>query len=444
MRLFLYGTLAGTLHYGGSFFWVWSTFPIQWLAEAPVVIQLAAIGVYWVLTSSAMGISGGVFAVITRACMLNVPRTLLFVPLLWVATEIFRSFLFSVYAFGPGSFLNMGFSYGYLGYLLAEEPHMLQLAAIAGVYGLSYIAALIGTCTFILCVHSRRTQAATVVITTVAVAASMLLPVVTVHEHATLGREVIAIETYFSHRFESQEGAAQVKHEELKKAVGSALRNGPDTIILSEDAQLESAFTDTEALLLWAHAQTQKTDTVIVDSGPAVDDRGVDVLRAHMYDLRDNAAYFFDKRYLVPQGEYLSYMYRFLLSFFLSDEEMAHVEDFTRFEPGTVHDEASYPQHLPGILFCFETMVPYGVRMAQHYRYPDFIAHPISHSWFTDPFSLEYQLDAMLKVSAVWNDVPIVSAGSMTESKLFLPDGKMYLGEVLEEDLYWKVRRFSF
>lgn len=444
LKLFAYGTLTGTLHYAGSFFWVWSTFPIQWLADAPVAIQLSAIGVYWVLTSIAMGLSGGVFVLLARMCINNVPRLLILVPVLWVASELFRSFLFSVYAFGPGSFLNVGFSYGYLGYLLAEEPHLLQFASLAGVYGLSYLAALIGTGAFVLCNQKRKVQAAALVLTGMVVILSFLVPPFAVHKNQNTGTEVIAIEMYFDHQFDSQEGAALIKHEALEEAVGYALRQNPDAIILSEEAQFRKGFATDEALIAWAHAQTEKTDIVIVDSGPAIDDRGTDVLRSYMYDLRDNGVYFVDKRYLVPQGEYLSYMYRFLLSFFLSSEEEKQVNDFARFKPGIASDDARYPKHLPGILFCFETMVPYGVRHAQHFRDPAFIAHPISHSWFVDPFSLEYQLDAMLKVSAVWNAIPIVSAGSMTESKLFLPNGEMQFGEILREGEHWKVRRFTF
>ena len=183
---------------------------------------------------------------------------------------------------------------------------------------------------------------------------------------------------------------------------------------------------------------------VIIDNGPAVDARGESVTRAYMYDLSTESIYFFDKKYLVPQGEFLSYIHEFALELLTDEKQMDKIEHAARFKAGIVADNEHIPEHLPGILFCFETMIPYGVYAAKIYRDPDFIVHPISHAWFTNPFSLEYELGSMLKVHAVWNRIPIISSGSMTESEMYLPSGAVDEGEIIEAQEHWMLKRFSF
>ena len=55
-----------------------------------------------------------------------------------------------------------------------------------------------------------------------------------------------------------------------------------------------------------------------------------------------------------------------------------------------------------------------------------------------------YQLDAMLTVQSVWNNVPIVSATNMAESKLYLPNGEMRTGQVLASHSLWSLKLFTF
>jgi apolipoprotein N-acyltransferase len=164
-----------------------------------------------------------------------------------------------------------------------------------------------------------------------------------------------------------------------------------------------------------------------------------------MYDLSTESIYFFDKKYLVPQGEFLSYIHEATLSLLMSKERTKEVLDFAHFKAGVLGDSNLLPPHLPGILFCFETMVPYGVRKAARYRDPDLIVHPISHAWFSDPlsFSLEYQLNGMLKVHAVWNNIPIVTSGSMTQSRMYLPSGDAEDGEIIHATEHTILKKFS-
>lgn len=97
-----------------------------------------------------------------------------------------------------------------------------------------------------------------------------------------------------------------------------------------------------------------------------------------------------------------------------------------------------------GVLFCFESVRPDGVIELSNTRHLPFIAHPISHAWFHTPRVLWHQLDIMLKIQARQSGLPIVSAGNMTEGKLYLPDGTVHQGEVIGEGKYYTLRLYRF
>jgi len=436
-KLFLGGVLSGSLLHAGAFFWVWSSIPIPWMESSPLWAQGAAILSYWVLTSVVLGLCTGLFVLIAKKCIASPILLFAAVPFLWVAAEVCKSFLFSVYTFGPGSFLNVGLSYGYLGYLLAEVPLLLQASALAGVYGLSYIAALLGVCVytfFSFSVPYKKTAALFLCIAGIVLA---YVPFVPGNTREPIGKNVIVVEGWFRSVPHDEKQAA------VREAMSAALAYDPDYVLMPEDMRFGDSFGSVDEFWEWMDVQTQKKDVVLVDNGPARDVRDVQVLRTYIYHKETHSTYFFDKRYLVPQGEFISYVHRVLLSLFMPKEKVESITNYARFEPGVINDSSAYPEDAPGVLFCFETMVPFAVKRAEHFRNPPFIAHPISHGWFTNPFSLETELAQMLKVSAVWNAVPIVSAGSMTQSRAFLETGTIDEGELLLETEHYKLRRFS-
>jgi apolipoprotein N-acyltransferase len=319
---------------------------------------------------------------------------------------------------------------------------MLWLANIAGVYGLSYVASLFGVLAFLFLVKKLYKKMPYNVAIAVLCTAIIIAPGLSTSDQK-IDKEVISLEAYFDREFLAQENARALKNAEVKEAIALALKQDPDVIVTPEDVRWSDSFETTADLFAWVKEQTSSRDVVIIDTGPAVDARGENVIRAYMYDLSTESIYFFDKKFLVPQGEFLSYIHELGLSLLTSKEQMETIHETVRFKAGVIDDSELVPQHLPGILFCFETMVPYGVKKAASYRDPDLIVHPISHAWFTDPSSLEYQLNSMLKVHAVWNNIPIVTSGSMTDSKMYLPSGEVGEGEVIKTAPHWTLKRFS-
>ena len=442
-EIFFYGWVIGSFQYGGSFLWVWTTYPINWIADVHILIQLAAIGFYWTLTSSVMGLAAGLFAISLKRFSSFSCDLLVYVPSFWVVSEVLKSLIFSIYTYGDGGFVSFGFSFGYIGYLLADYGALLQFGSVFGVYGLSFLCALIGALAYLFFTKDLFEKKEYVGCAVLALVVPFLVSFVVAHPYQSASEEVFVVEAYFDKEFYAQGDVSAMKQDAIKEAVHAALQAGAQKIVMPEDVSIGHSFTTLDELFDWIESLAPDRDVVIVDNAPAIDARNEQVIRTYIHDTRTRTSYFLDKQYLVPQGEFMSALHSHLLSLFVTKEEHDGILSYTKARYGVIRNSEAIPEDLPGVLFCFETAVPYAIKEALHVRKSPFIAHSISHAWFTEPDSLESQLDQMLRVHAVWNNIPIVSSGTMVESQVYLPTGEIVEGEVIAEGTYWSLKRFA-
>jgi apolipoprotein N-acyltransferase len=441
-RLVLYAALIGTSAHAGAFFWVWTTYPVPWLGETPLFLQALGIGIYWLISSFVMGLGTVAFAAVMRPLMrMRGAIIVLTAPLLWVGSELLRSLLFSVYQIAPETTFNFDMGMGYIGNVLAQSPLLHQAAAFGGVYILSYIAVLLAVLVYVP-LSSRRYYAAGIAVFSAAVLLFIPFPYA-VHTTSPVHRSVIAVTTQFGHVAASDDEMLRRQGDGLKQAVALAIRLDPDAVVLPEGAGLTGRFASTDEVLAFIKDANPLFQGVVVDSHALKDERGQFVLRAFIYDMKDQTVYNYDKTYLVPLGEYMPYFYGGVLSLFLSDAAMDSIYGMVRQKPGLLRGDDA-PSEVPKILFCFEDLKPYGVRTAPGSGGASFVAHPISHSWFTRPFTLWYQIDASVSTQAIWGGLPVVSAGNMAPSKLYLPNGSIENGDTLQKADLWSLERFTF
>ena len=107
---------------------------VSWIAEVLSVhggmSQLAGWGVLLVI-AVIWASSVGLFAlVVQRLSLRSFTLALAGAPFLWISTEVFRAYL-------P----EISFPWALLGYPPAENPALLQLTTVTGIYGLSFLAA---------------------------------------------------------------------------------------------------------------------------------------------------------------------------------------------------------------------------------------------------------------------------------------------------------------
>jgi apolipoprotein N-acyltransferase len=118
------GLLTGVVYFAGTLYWITGVMAVYGgLAPWIAVLVNAALILY-------LSLFPGIFAVIVRRLFLSIGRgALLAAPVVWVATELGRTYLFT------------GFPWVLLGYSQATVLPIAQLASVFGVWGVSMLVA---------------------------------------------------------------------------------------------------------------------------------------------------------------------------------------------------------------------------------------------------------------------------------------------------------------
>lgn len=419
--------------------WFLSTYPIEWIDLPLGVFELPVIIFYIGTVAFFLSLGGGGLALLWFLLKKRVPHFLaaaLF-ALLWVVAEVLGSFGFSLGTLGEGSNLNSMFSFGYLGYALGIHPLLLQGAVVAGVYGLSFLGALLGFGLYTLYqkMTYQRFWLVSVSFVLVLLATAKLF-IQTVPEYA--GQTVVIIDTHFSSEVQKQDDGELYKQTQLTAAVSAAVALRPDYIILPEDSGYSDATISPIGSYRLFRFQSGDAPVVLIDSGRFLIEDG-STLRAIIYDGISKTAYATDKQYLVPQGEFMPKFYSVTLQLLGMGETASVVAKKLSYRPGPLATQVDFPAHIPGVLFCFESADPRGVRKLLQERIVPFVAHPISHAWFHESQILWQQQDVMLKMQALWNNVEIVSAGNMMSGALYTKRGKKITPTPVVSGESWQV-----
>ncbi len=440
------GLVAWSIKSLCAVWWFWYVFPFDsWLAVGGWWYEVLILGISWSVSGIALGsggalLSGLLWLVYTR---LRLPVWLIVfgLPLLWIMSEKAGSFIFSLVTSGPGSFLQSYFSFGYVGYLFGLSRFGILLASLGGVYGLTLV--IIGVAAAIRFLP-RRARFVVVGAFMVMVVILQYTPLGTVLQQtdAPLGITVAVIDTSFDAESVLAEGGLTLKANVLEQAVAAALTLQTDFILLPEDSRYlslvypRSTIKQSFATYQFSHSTSS---SVIIDSGKTELLTGELVQRARLFSGTAGYLYEFDKQYLVPQGEFVPYVFRLMLKLSGSALAVLSQPSVGRYEPGPLKQEGTIDVQVPGILFCFESARPDGSMVLTTSRTtPRFIVHPISHAWFHTPNLLWVQLDVMLQIQARQASVPIVGSGNMVAGKTYLPSG-----EVIEESAVASGPRFQ-
>ncbi len=141
-RSFLFGWLFLSIYLAYITRWLFAVWPAEWMGLENEPIVLPLIFLIWLLLSAAMGIIGGIFAILIFIANTKLRssegRLVFVVPCAWIITEYLRAWFFSIFTAGQNALLGPHWTFGHLGYSL-DNKFFLNLAAIFGVYGLSWI-----------------------------------------------------------------------------------------------------------------------------------------------------------------------------------------------------------------------------------------------------------------------------------------------------------------
>lgn len=406
----------------------WSIWPIESFLFSLPLDGFWVIAMYWISGSIFLG-TGGAFVAGWLWYMWvhkkNETLAILTLPGLWLLGEFLAARFFSVLTIGPDGFYTAAFSYGQIGYVLAEHNLIILLAKLGGVYILTVVAAALGVALWYVYQILAGNKRTTVLIG--ALAALIMSGFVSVSSPLpNNGFKIAVVDTEFNNQIIRSQDEITQREVLLDEAIKVATAHGVTHIILPEGARFSDAMQSPEALAGRLRFLTADAEVVLIDSGRAELNAVDTALRATIYDGVTKRAWQVDKQYLVPQGEYVPVYFGEFFKLIGMEKRVAEVGKVFDFVPGPLADQAILPASLPRILFCHSSADPYAVRalLADGADVP-FIAHPISHAWFGGSQVLKDQQTAMLRIQALWNDIAIVSAGNKTRGELYDKNGEV-------------------
>lgn len=418
--------------------WLWHSFPFVWI-DVNEGYQVLFIGLF----QFSISIISGLGLVIPAAAYfwLHQKKTAILTwPFFWLVGEILGPVLVSFFLLGPGSSINIGVGYGYAGLPLANSPLLLMTATLGGLYALTLVAAFLGLAIFLFIQREKRAYVA-VLFCILFISGSLWVS--GNRESSKEGLKILAVDTFFEGGDEKYLPGSVARRNELIKAVSAALSLNPDIMVLPEDSRLtreNGNFDETFSLLRSLHPNSQ---TLLIDSSRTDITDGNVVLRSYYYDLASDEVYLSDKQFLVPGGEYATYL-MWLAGMFGGEEVTSHLKKERNYVPGPYKGFSHLPETIPALLFCYESVLPDAAFLIARETDAPVILHPISHSWFKNPWLMWRQLDLMLKTQAVWSGKPIISAGNMSPSRAYLPDGTIENGRLLDDQDYWRLIQYEF
>lgn len=438
------GCIAWTVKSLAALLWFLWVYPIDWLTFLGDKPQLFIVVFYWATYSLWLGVGGVFVAMAVKRIISKIANKVFLaflIPIVWIIGEMTSSLFYSLMTYGDGGAITSALSFGYVGYLLSQHEWIIWLSRIYGVYTLSFAAVLLalGCLWSVNILKEKKWFFAPAVF--ILFWASGYVPVFSSSADVGEYYSVITLDTEFSVAESKTVEGQKVKNNQLEQAIQTALVFEPDYILLPEDTRYfnQSAPVAQEK----ARFQSQYSDsrTIIVDSGRAVEE-GSYVLQSFTYNGLEDTVDVSQKRYLVPQGEFMPYLYATLLRMVGYGSAVETIRKDISFVVGSRTNQADAASSTPGILYCFESVSPWGVKqILQERGEVPFIAHPISHAWFNEPKILWENLDSMLRVQAIWNQEYIVSAGGHVAGQVYTPQGKMLSPENIAVGDNWILRR---
>lgn len=437
LRALVYGWLTWTVKSLLALVWVWSVYPIDWLAVSFGSFELVLIGIYWLSAALCLGLGGAFVSFIMS--LLSI-RSWWLLPTIWVIGELVGSLLFSVITYGPGGSITAAFSFGYLGYLVALSDGLFWGSFMLGVYGLTALGAFLGYGMW--AVHRRypRQIRVLVLVSVLGLYLTQLVPLPTPTTEVD-STSVAIIDTQLSWSVYDITNTPENHRRVVAEAVAAGLSTRAEYVLLPEESRFFTA-NDTLPIQVatWRFLAGSST-TLVIDSGAVSLADTTAVLRASIVDASTGNTYLADKEYLVPHGEYIPTLYRWILEQLGQREVLQTVSSVMNFRPGTNVSQATFPEYIPAVLFCFSSASPYAVRqLLQAREGVPFVVHPVAHGWFHEPVFLTQQLDTMLRIQAAWNRVTIVSAGNQAIGTVYTPEGRMVIPATTATGDLWQVK----
>ena len=384
---FLLGYVSGIIWYLGTCFWVFHTMHVYGgIGVAMSVVVLLLFALYLALYHGLFGLLLALIAARRNGFSL---RALVFTPFVWVAIELAKTYV-------------TGFPWDLLGTAQVDNIPLSRVAAVTGVYGISFEIVLVNTAdaaAFLVTRERRKVLLTASLAAVIALQAGELVhpPPLPVSEHATLVQANIPI-------LESGDWTLDYLTQTLDSLAALSVRpehSAPRTpgLIVWPESPAPFFATDLHVRSTLANV-ARVTDSYIIAGTLGIEHAGEPARQPDIYNsasvIAPNGAWTerYDKIHLVPFGEYLPFAKLFSFAGGLTQQ----VGTFAR---GRSRRPLNVADAKVGTFICYEAIFSNDVRQFARHGAEVFVT--ISNdSWYGEGGAMEQHLN-MARMRAVEN-----------------------------------------
>lgn len=394
--------------------------PLDWYGVQSGPLQLTVLGISWVLVSSMLASAFVVFSLCASYVVTHTWKDVIYLPALWVVCEIFSTFVFFVAQWGPGSFLGPHFTMGFVGYLVASDKVLLQAASIGGIYALSFIVFFVGTLIYKNDMWSQKGAHKQYVFVLLALFVVWLslhglkdAGLIFASEPHTKAISVVAVSRYVPPLLIQDTNVMQERFEDLMGLV-TPLSN-IDLIVFPENSSfLFMAMSNGGHIERLNAIGRNGHSPAVIDSTDIRDEQAWD----HIYSqtnifMNNRLDVLAQKQFLLPFGEYMPFLYQFIVRHLVGQELLDKVNSVRGYRPGLNEDFAFINGVAIAVRFCDELMSP-TLFQKQTQNGAEVLVNLSSLSWFHGSHHAYENMVRFAKVRAVENGRYLVQSGNMS------------------------------
>ena len=422
---FRLGFITGLVHYLSLLYWVVPV--MRTYGYLPLYLSVAILFLF----AAVLAFFPAVFSMTLAAIGVTPLRCLITMPLLWVALEYIRTFIFT------------GFPWALLGHSLYLRHHLIQIADLFGAYGISFLITLGNVAVFLTTMyisrkkwHDRSVSKPLVLGASVLFIAGFLLTLIygtwrikeTDHLMSAAATARVAVIQGNINQAAKWDPAFQSATIKTYHRLSQAARSEkPDLIVWPESATPFFLFYDkrpTENVL----AGIQQTNIDYLIGSPSFirkQERVSYYNSAYLVSPVEKNISKYDKAHLVPYGEYVPF--KKWLPFL--GKVVAQVGDF---QPGAPGKTLPWKQKGLGVQICYEIIFP-GLSRAMVKNDAVLLINITNDAWFGTT-SGPYQHFSMTIFRAVENRRSLARAANTGISGFIDPVGRILAATPLLEE----------
>lgn len=379
VRMFFLLWIAGSIIQGlGHYGLYWDILPLDWLGFGESRTQYAFVTFTFIYTAISGGFVYGFWGILVRALRTksHVFNAVL-ISSIWVLTEVGASVVLYFQGYGSGApFFQINHTFGYIGYQLAGDIALLQLATLGSVYILSFVIILVASISVSALQHhtkqwyQNRYSYVLIFFGVIWIATRIVMS--DFPDNATPYASYVDVSVLSSHMY-GQNREMQLRMQQSLIAD----KESRTIIVLPEGAEFFTKLSEFGQSLPKGH-------TVIIDSNEVHINDALQVVRAEIYDAQQGTSEYRYKYFLLPIGEYVPSVIEWLANTttFGGSHTYRLMHTIRQFVPYTYPEPVTvYGDVVLGTLFCNESASPTEYRHITNHG-AQLLINMSSHLWF--------------------------------------------------------------